>query len=189
MLTNSEMQFGADLVTGDLQTLIGTIHAVLKKIDQPKLFEPPAPDGDQHSRKTVHVLYDEKDAKDVIPLLKFLIEKGCKITRPIFVGEDAGKVREANHALYMGCDAVILFYGTGDEAWKYYQKTELMKMRGLRGNKPLLAEFTYVAAPSTGDKVLLVSLAEEDVIDGLNGLSETGMTPFINAVGANGGIR
>lgn len=189
LLTNSEMQFGADLVTGDLQTLIGTIHAVLKKLEQPKLFQPSAPGGDQHSRKTVHVLYDEKDGKDVIPLLKFLIGKGCETSRPIFTGEDAGKVREANQALYMGCDAVILFYGTGDQTWKYYQQTELKKMRGLRGDKPLLAEFTYVAAASTGDKELLVSLAEGDVIDALNGLSETGMAPFINAVASSGGIK
>jgi hypothetical protein len=189
LLTNSEMQFGADLVTGDLQTLIGTIHAVLKKIEQPKSLQPPAPDGDQHSRKTIHVLYDEKDVKDVVPLLKFLIGKGCKITRPVFTGEDTGKVREANQALYMGCDAVILFYGIGDQTWKYYQQTELQKMRGLRGDKPLLAEFTYVAGPSTGDKELLVSLGEEDVIDGLGGLSEIAIAPFINAVFSSGGIK
>lgn len=182
LLKNSEMQFGADLVTGDLQTLIGTIHAVLKKIAQPKLFQPSAPCGDQQSRKTVHVLHDEKDGKDVIPLLKYLIAKGCEISRPIFTGEDTGKVREPNQALYMKCDAVILFYGTGDQTWKYYQETELKKMRGLRGDKPLLAEFTYIAAPSTVDKELLVSLAEGDIIDGLSGLSEAGMAPFINAV-------
>jgi hypothetical protein len=122
-------------------------------------------------------------------LLKFLIGKDFKISRPIFTGEDAGKVREANQALYVGCDAVILFYGTGDQIWKYYQQTELKKMRGLRGDKPLLAELTYVAAPSTGDKELLVSLAEGDVIDALNGLSETGMAPFISAVASSGGIK
>ena len=188
LLKNSEMQFGADLVTGDLQTLIGTIHAVLKRIEQPKSIEPSGLVGDQH-HKTVHVLYDEKDAKDVVPLLKHLIGKGCEISRPIFTGEDAGKVREANQALYMGCDAVILFYGTGDQTWKYYQQTELKKMQGLRGDKPLLAEFTYVATPSTGDKELLVSLAEGDVIDALNGLSETGMAPFINAVAPSGVMK
>jgi hypothetical protein len=57
-------------------------------------------------------------------LLKFLIGKGCEISRPIFREEDPGKVREANQALYVGCDAVILFYGTGDQTW-IYQQSEL----------------------------------------------------------------
>jgi hypothetical protein len=188
LLKNSEMQLGADLITGDLQTIIGTIHAALKRIERRKSFQPSAPACDHLSRKTVHVIHGEKDGKDVIPLLKFLMAKGCEISRPIFTGEDTGKVREANQALYMGCDAVILFYGTGDQTWKYYQHSELKKMQGVRGDKPLLAEFTYVAGPNTGDKELLVSLAEEDVIDGLNGLSETGMAPFINAI-ASGGIK
>ncbi|PWT82994.1 MAG: hypothetical protein C5B58_07245 [Acidobacteria bacterium] len=189
LLKKSEMQFGADLVTGDLQTLLGTIHAVLKKLAQPKSFQPSTPGGDPHSRKTVHVLYDEKDGKDVIPLLKFLIGKGLEISRPIFTGDDAGRVREANQALYMGCDAIILFYGAGDQTWKYFQQTELKKMRGLRGEKPLLAEVTYVAAPSTEDKEVVVSLAEGDVIDALNGLSEAGLAPFIRAVASGGGIK
>ncbi len=182
LLTNSDMQFGADLVAGDLQTLIAAIHTVLKKLEQPKSLRPSAPDGDQHSGKTVHVLYDERDGKNVIPLLKYLIGRGFRTSRPIFTGEDAGKVREANRALYMECDAIILFYGAGDQTWKHYQQTELKKMRGLRGDRPLLAEFIYVAAPSTEDKEMVVSLAEGDVIDALNGLSEAGMAPLINAV-------
>jgi hypothetical protein len=36
---------------------------------------------------------------------------------------------------------------------------------------------------------LLISLAEGHVIDALNGLSETGMAPFINAVAPSGGIK
>jgi hypothetical protein len=189
LLKDSELQFGADLVTGDLQSLVGAVHAVLKKVEQPKVVPPSVPRGEEHSRKIVHVVYDEKDGKDVIPLLKYLIGKGHEVTRPIFTGEDAGKVREANEALYAGCDAAIVFYGSGDQTWKYYQQTELRKLRGLRGDKPLLAEFTYVATPRTGDKELLVSLAQGDVIDALNGLSEAGMAPFLGAIACGGDVK
>ena len=188
LLKNSEMQFGADLVTGDLETLMETIHQVLERIEQPKELQPPRPGDHQLSRKTVHVLYDERDDKDVIPLLKYLVAQGCEVTSPIFTGEDAGKVRGANQALYMGCDAVILFYGAGDQSWKYYQQSDLKKMRAQRGDKPLLGEFTYVAAPTTRDKELVVSLGQEKVINALNGFSEEGMAPFIKAVASSGGI-
>ncbi|MEO5740016.1 MAG: toll/interleukin-1 receptor domain-containing protein [Vicinamibacterales bacterium] len=187
LLKNSEMQFGADLVNGDLQTVIGSIHAALKKIEQPRPVKTSAAEDGGQARKTVHVLHEEKDGKDTIPLLKHLLANGLAITRPLFSGEDAGKQREANQALYMACDAVILFYGTGDQTWKYYRQTELKKLRGLRGDKPLLAEFTYVAAPGTTDKELLVSIGEGDVIDGLNGLSDAGMAPFIRAIAPAGG--
>lgn len=184
LLKSSEMQFGADLITGDLQALMGTIHAGLKKRETPT--PPRGSPVDQRSAITVHVLYDEKDGKDVVPLLRFLRDKGCEISRPIFTGEDAGKVREANQALLMGCDAVVLFYGAGDQTWKYYQQTELKKMRGLRGDRPLRAEFTYIAAPHTADKDLLVSLAEGNLVDALEGLSETAMGPFMQAISEPG---
>ena len=81
----------------------------------------------------------------------------------------------------------VLFYGSGDQTWKYYQETELKKLRGLRADRPLLAEFTYVAAPGTDDKELLVSIGESNVIDGLNGLSDAGMAPFMRALASAGG--
>jgi hypothetical protein len=182
LLRDSELQVGADLVTGDLQGLISTIHEALKKLEHPKSLKQLTPADDNHSSKIVHVLYDEKDGKDVIPLLKFLKDKGYKASRPIFTGENAGKVREANQGLYIECDAVIIFYGKGDETWKYYQQAELKKMRALRGGKALLAELTYVTTPSTADKDMLISLGEEGVIDGLNGLSEERMARLANAL-------
>lgn len=190
LLRDSELQVGADLVTGDLQALINTIHEALKKLEQPKSLPQSTPADDQLcSSKMVHVLYDEKDGTDAIRLLKFLKENGYKTSRPIFTGENAGKVREANQALYMECDAVIIFYGRGDQTWKYYQQAELKKMRALRGDKPLLAEFTYVTTPSTADKDMLISLGEEDVIDGLSGLSEKRMAPFVNALNVSEGNK
>jgi hypothetical protein len=113
--------------------------------------------------------------------LRHLRGQGCEISRSIFTGADAGQVREANQALYMGCDAVVLFYGAGDQTWKYYQQTELKKLRGLR-DKPPPVELTYVAGPSTADKELLLSLAEPNVVDASNGLPETAIASFIHTV-------
>jgi len=104
---------------------------------------------------------------------------------PIFTG-DAAAVREANQELLMRADAVVIFYGAGDEAWKYYKQNELKKIRGLRREKPILAEYTYLAGPATDDKELLVSIEEPNVVDGRNGFSEATMEGFLRALGPNG---
>jgi len=177
---NAEMQTGADVITGDLEQLKGAIHTALKKLEQP---EPPKPTDQQPaeaSRKLMYILCVEQDRKEVVPLLKFLRGRGLEVALPVFTG-DATQVREANQQLYMGCDGVILFYGTGDEAWKFHQQNELKKIRGQR-DKPLLAEYTYLAGPTTDDKELLVALEEPNLINGLNGFSDAAMEALVRVV-------
>jgi hypothetical protein len=177
---NAEMQSGADLITGDLEQLKGAIHAALKKLEQPE--QPKTTDQPlaEASRKLVYILCVERDRKDVVPVLKFLKARGLEVALPVFTG-DATQVREANQALYMGCDAVILFYGAGDEAWKFHQQNELKKIRGQR-DKPLLAEYTYLAGSATDDKDLLLALEEPTLINGLEGFSDVAMDAFVRVV-------
>jgi hypothetical protein len=73
-----------------------------------------------------------------VPVRKFCREYGFDIQLPAFEG-DATAMREANQQLLTTCDAVILFYGAGDEAWKRTVDNDLKKMPGYRGGKPLLA--------------------------------------------------
>jgi hypothetical protein len=157
------MQFGADLITGDIEELKGAIHAALKKMEEQRQAPPPPP-----GHKMVYVLCDEKDRRDTVPLLKFLKGKGLEIKTPVFTG-DAAQVREANQELFMTCDALILFYGAGDEAWKFHQQNELKKIQGLRSEKPLMASYTYLAGPATDDKELMLTLDGPNLINSLSG--------------------
>jgi hypothetical protein len=84
------------------------------------------------------------------------------------------------------CDAVILFYGAGDEAWKRTIDKELKKMPGYRNGKPLLASYTYLADPRTSDKEDLIDMGEPNIINGLGGLSEAETAAFIRAMQPNG---
>jgi hypothetical protein len=164
---DAEAQFGADLITGDLETLKGAIHAALKsikRVTQARLSEPSVGAG---RRKRIHVLCDPRDRKDTIALLK-LLKETADVTLPIFAG-DAAALRQANQALLMECDAVILFYGAGDEAWKFHQQNELRRIRAVRPETPLAAEIIYLASPLTDDKDLLVGLHEPNLVNALNG--------------------
>jgi hypothetical protein len=183
---DAEAQFGADLITGDLEELKSSIHATLKKLEKPAPEQPEAPANDIVDRtKLIYLICDEKDRKATLRVRKFCKNQGFEVAIPAFMG-DATEVREANQQLLTRCDAVILFYGAGDEAWKRTVDSELIKMPGYRGGNPLLATYTYLAEPKTSDKEDLIDMDEPNLIDALGGFSEAEMAAFLQAVKPRG---
>ena len=184
---DAEAQFGADLVTADLEQLKGSIHAALKKLEQPPA-QPVAPQTGAAGTKLVYLICDEKDRKATVALRKFLKEKGVEVAIPAFEG-DAAAVREANQKLLSTCDAVVLFYGAGDEAWKRTMDNELKKTKAYRGANPLLGSYTYLAEPKTPDKEELIELEEPGLIDALGGFAESQMTELLKTLVPSGAPR
>ena len=124
---------------------------------------------------------DEKDRKASIPVRKLCKQQGFEVALPAFEG-DASQVRKNNQQLLASCDAVFLFYGAGDEAWKRTIDNELKKMAGYRGGKPLPTRFTYLAEPRTSDKADLIDMEEPGLIDGLGGFAEAAVAKAIQIV-------
>ena len=137
---DAEAQFGADLIAGDIEELRTAVHATLRKIEQPEPKQPePGPPAEQHapqdSTKLVYfIICDEKDRKASIPVRKLCKQLGFEYALSGLEG-DAAEVRKANQQNLANCDAVILFYGAGDEAWKRANRNELKKMAGYRGDR------------------------------------------------------
>lgn len=182
---DAQAQWGADLVTGDLEELKAAMHATLKKIEHPET--PPAATDSRGAEDTapalIYLLCDEKDRerKSTLPLRKWLRQQGYEVTLPAFEG-DAGQVRKANQQLLASCDAVLLFYGAGDEGWKRTVGNELKKTAAYREGRPLRASFTYLAEPRTDDKQDLIDEEVPGLIDGLDGFDEAIMAPFTRAL-------
>ena len=170
-----DLQQGADLVTTDMEDFKGALHATLHKLETPL---PGAPQA-ASSRKLVHLICDQRDRPATIPLRKFLKGQGIDVAIPVFEG-DAATVRQANQELLTGCDAVILFYGAGDEAWKRTVESDLKKMMAYRDQKPLLARYLFLAPPLTEDKKEFIELEEQNLINGLQGFQETEMKPLLD---------
>lgn len=182
---DAEAQFGADLVTADLEQLKSSIHSALKKLEQPQAPAAPAGAG---AAKLVYLICDEKDRKATVPVRKFLQEKGLEVAIPAFEG-DAAAVREANQKLLTTCDAVILFYGAGDEAWKRTVDNELKKTKAYRGADSLLASYTYLSEPKTPDKEELIELEQPRLINALGGFAEAQMTALLQTLAPSGATR
>ncbi len=180
LLKDGEAQFGADLITADLDTVKGAVHAALKKLEAPEAPKIEEKNGGDGS-KLIYLICNERDRKATIPLRKFLKAQGFDAQIPLFEG-DAATIRQAHQDLLTQCDAVILFYGAGDEAWKRSIESDLKKMRGYRSGRPLLASYTYLAEPVTDDKKDLLDLEEPNLIRALEGFSEPEMGAFTKAM-------
>lgn len=93
-------------------------------------------------------------------------------------------MRQNNQDLIAECDAVILFYGAGDEGWKRSISNELKKATAYRGTKSLLANYIYLAEPATDSKKELIELEEPNLLNGLQGFSDAEMLTFTKAIEA-----
>ena len=179
---DADAQTGAVLITGGLEELKSTIYRKLKAIEQSSSSQgdkTELPEGE--GKKLVYLVCDEKDRKPSVRLRKWLIEQGMEVKLPLFAGE-ATAVREANEHLMATCDAVLLYYGAGDEAWKNAIDSDHRKIRAYRGAKPLPPRSTYLAEPLTDDKQDMIDMEEASLINGLAGFDGESMGEFLEAI-------
>ena len=184
---DAEAQFGADLITGDVEALKTSIHTTLKKLEESEGQPPTGETTHAERAELIYLICTEQDRKATVAVRRYLREQGFEVSLPAFEG-DATAVRELHQQLMTTCDAVILFYGSGDEAWKRTGDNELRKMPAYPRDKPLLASYTYLAEPKTSDKEDLIDIGEPHVIDGLAGFLETEMAAFLRDVKRSGAL-
>ena len=113
-------------------------------------------------------------------------QQGIDSQIPVFEG-DAATVRQAHQDLLAQCDGIVVFYGAGDEAWKRSIDSDLRKLPAYRGDKPLLANYTYLAQPTTADKTDLIDLEEPNLINGLSAFDDSLLSSYLQRL--TGGTR
>lgn len=183
--TSVEAQCGADLLIGDVETLKGAVHSALEALNTPAPVAPAAATSSSGQAALIYLLCDQRDREATRPLRRFLKGQGFEVHIPVFEG-DAATVRRSNQELLTQCDAVIVFYGAGDESWKRTIEGDLRKAQAVRQGHLLLAA-TYVAQPVTEDKEDLIEMGESNLMNGLNGFFEGNLDAFIKA--CRGAIR
>jgi hypothetical protein len=176
--SKKELQRGGDLIEDNLEGFKNILRMTLKKLEEPAPKEAAAAEPGGH---TIYLLCVAADRPATIPLRRFLKGQGLEVQLPVFEG-DAARVRQANQELLTTCDAVLIFYGAGDEAWKRTTETDLQKIKSFRPGKPLLNIFTYLAAPMTGHKQDYIDMGEENLIMGLETFTEAAMQPLVETV-------
>ncbi len=168
--------YGADVIKGSIEDLKAALKDKIKQLENPVEKKEPTDD-----EKKVYLICDAQDRELTLPLRKYLISQNFEVTIPLFEG-DPSAIREDHEENLRSCDALIIFYGKGDEAWKRSKVNELKKMNAYKRDKPLLGNYTYLAEPGTMDKRELVELDMPNVINGLEGFSPDIMRDFMKKV-------
>jgi len=175
--SKAELQRGADLVEDNIEGLKNTLRITLKKLE-----EPPLKKTEEATREIpiIYLVCLDADRPATIPLRRFLKAQGLDVQLPLFEG-DAAAVRQSHEDLLTKSDAVLVFYGAGNEAWKRTTDADLQKSKSYRRGVPL-AIFTYLAPPLTGHKKDCIDMGEEGLIVGLETFAEAALQPLIDAV-------
>jgi hypothetical protein len=185
-------QFGAELVTDDIEGFKREIRDALLRLEQPPSpvaatranIRPATDDESAAGPGLVYLICDERDKAEALPLLKALVARGCDAKLPLFRG-DAQQLREANQATLLAADAVVLYYGAGDAVWRRLQESEIKKTAGQRRDRPWRAVVTFLAGPVTEDKQGDIDIGRKGLIDGLAGLSDTTLASLCRALGVS----
>ncbi len=181
MRRDAALQGNAEVIAADLEAVKAVVQAALDRIEAPPPPPPPPDDATASAAATVYVVFDERDRKATVPLRKALAARGLTVLTPVFEGA-AKEVREANEDRFTRCDAVVVFYGNGTEAWKAGVDNDVRRAAALRPGRPLHAVFTWLAEPATDAKADAIDMAEPNLIDGLSGFSEDLVDPIVTAL-------
>ncbi|MBL8329387.1 MAG: toll/interleukin-1 receptor domain-containing protein [Rubrivivax sp.] len=173
LLSQGELQQGADLLRGDLEELKTTLHQSLRP--RPKA-QPPAAQAGAVAVPRVHLVLTEADRRLALPVIQALRSAGAQVSLPEFAGE-AAEIRQLNATRAAEADAVLIGYGSGDEAWRVHQQLELRKLGALLG-RPLPAPWLLLWPPDSEDKRLQQALAEPRTLDALDGLQPQTLEPL-----------
>jgi len=179
---DGDSQFGADLITADLQAVKGALQAALARIQHRQCVQAAAdstPDAAQRG-PFVYLICDERDRRATLPLRRQLKAAGIDVAIPVFEG-DAATVRQTNDEQLAQCDTVLVFYGAGDEAWKRTVDSELRKLKGNRSRPLALPSRCVIAEPASDDKRDLLEL-ETDAINALDDQPEPAVEAFVAAL-------
>ncbi|MFK7891005.1 MAG: TIR domain-containing protein [Granulosicoccus sp.] len=173
--SDAQAQEGADLLTGNIESLKTTLQRLLEKIENDIRVAVETTSGESSNsdaeNRSLYLICTERDRKATVPVRKYLRERGVSVSMPAFKG-DAAEVRQINQQLITESATIIVFYGEGEEAWKRSIDTELRKLPAyLEGRQPP-AVFTYLAAPLTWDKEDIIDMDETGVINGVESLAE-----------------
>jgi hypothetical protein len=173
--TDPGLQKGTDLLETPLEDLRTLIYTRLK----PPASKP-VPNPEAAGLTQVYFIYDQRDQDAVAPWKDYLFNQGFEVLTPIFEGDEA-EIREDHEASLQTCDAVLIYYGAGNECWLRRKLREIQKIGGYGRTHPMRAAAITLAAPLSPQKQQFRT-HEATVIPQFDGFSPDPLRPFIQQV-------
>ena len=146
--------------TNSAEFVIGSIEELKHIIEDKVTKKEPEKAADQESETEeltddsppmVYLICDDQDLENVTSIEDFLYDKGCEVIVPVFEGEQAD-IRLDHQENLKTCDAVIIYYGAGNDLWIRAKSRELLKISGYGRSTPLNHKAVIIAPKKTTSK-------------------------------------
>lgn len=175
----------------DEPELLQTTVEDLKTIIQDKL-NPPQESSEPRVIEDgviqIYLICDRRDFDKIEPIEEYFWSQNWEVIPSMFEGNEA-QVRQYHQESLRDCDAVLIYYGEGNELWLRTKLRELQKVAGYGRSKPMLAKAIYVAEPSTDSKQRFRTL-KATVIKNFKDFSPDDLEPFrVKLTQSQGGLQ
>ena len=150
MRTESLMQFGAEVIESPITAFKQNVHDKLEAIKKQNEAPEPEMPGDE-APPVVYLLCDQRDLDDIGEVEDFLFQQGFDVILPVFEGDEQ-QVRLDHQENMILADAVLIYYGQGNQLWIRSKSRDLLKIAGYGRKKPLAAKGVMLAGPESPDK-------------------------------------
>lgn len=99
----------------------------------------------------VYLICDQRDLDNIIPIEDYFFDQGFEVVLPAFEGEQS-ELRLDHQENLKNCDAVVIYYGAGNDLWVRSKTRDLMKIAGYGRKKPLGVKAIILTSPETPQK-------------------------------------
>jgi hypothetical protein len=130
----------------------------------------------------IYLICDRKDLDNIIELEDLLYYSEFDYILPAFDGEEAELMHD-HHENLKCCDAVVIYYGAGNDLWMHSISRDLKKIAGYGRTRPLEVKAVFLAPPVTSYKEHFRSHGLLS-INGMQGFSPGLMGPFMEIMNA-----
>ena len=148
----------------------------LKPPEEPRQEAPDYAPADDELRH-IYLICDQRDLDHIAPLEDYLFDQGFEVIVAVFEGDEA-QVRRDHEENLVTCDAMLYYYGAGNELWLRRKLREALKSAALGRSRPLLSKAIYVAPPETAQKRRLRT-REALVIPQQQSFEPASLEPFV----------
>lgn len=174
LTTDPRSQEGADLLRASLEDFKLAVH---RRLAPPEPREAEEADASRDDLMRIYLVCDERDVEALPPLEDHLFDQGYEVIVPVFEGDEV-QVRKDHEESLVLCDAVLLYYGAGNELWLRRKLREIQKSAGFGRKSPLSAKAVYVAPPEDPRKQRLRT-HEALVLQGGETFDPHSLEPFL----------
>jgi hypothetical protein len=176
--TDARIQGSGDLLESSLEDFKTVLVRHLRPPEEPT--EPAAEArgaaASDDGLRRVYLVCDQRDLESTAELETLLFDRGYEVITPVFDGDEAQVRRDHEESLVL-CDAVLVYWGHGNDLWLRRKLREIQKSAGFGRKAPFRAKAIYLAPPDDPAKERLRT-HEAAVLQGAGGFAPETFEPF-----------